>query len=82
MSNSVHTLHRVGLHVKPTMNRPIWTTVLRPKLDKLPQNRSFRAEDTVVVLSVTQRGDINWNILEKQLEKWSQILFSYTVYAC
>jgi hypothetical protein len=77
----------LGLVLAPSA---FWTTVLRPELDKLvttklPHNRSFRAEDTVVVLSVTQRGesklvkrfdglDINWNILENQLKKWSHLL--------
>jgi hypothetical protein len=67
-----------------------WTTFLRPRLDGLvstilPQNRSFRAEYTTFVLSVSQRGEsklakrcegreIDWKTLEKQLEKWSHLL--------
>ena len=66
-----------------------WTTVLRPKLDKLlarklPGNKCFRADETIVVVSVTDRTerdvnkrfdelDIDWKILEKQLETWSHL---------
>jgi hypothetical protein len=66
-----------------------WMTVLRPKLDKLlarklPQNKCFRADETTVVVSVTDRTerdvnkhfdevDIDWKILEKQLETWSHL---------
>ncbi|KAH7635727.1 hypothetical protein B0T09DRAFT_251297, partial [Sordaria sp. MPI-SDFR-AT-0083] len=51
---------------------------------KLPHNRLFRVEDTVVLLSVIQRREsklvkcfdscgINWNILENELQKWSRL---------
>ncbi|KAF4534642.1 uncharacterized protein LTHEOB_12920 [Lasiodiplodia theobromae] len=66
-----------------------WATFLRPKLDKLlarklPQNKSFRADDTAIVVSVTDRTerdlvkrfdelDIDWAILEKQLKTWSHL---------
>ena len=65
-------------------------TVLRPRLDKLsarklPQNKCFSADETIVVVSVTDRIerdvnkrfddlDIDWKILEKQLETWSPLL--------
>jgi hypothetical protein len=60
-----------------------WTTVLRPRLDKLIarkllQNKCFSADETIITVSVTDRLerninkrfnnlDINWKILEKQL---------------
>ena len=65
-------------------------TILRPKLNsllarKLPQNKSFRVDDTNVIASVTDRTerdlvkrfddlDIDWAILEKQLQTWSHLL--------
>jgi hypothetical protein len=66
-----------------------WTTVLRPRLDKLlarklSQNKYFSADERVVVVSVIDRTerdinkrfdnlDIDWKILEKQLETWSPL---------
>ncbi|XTI88347.1 hypothetical protein V2W45_1468721 [Cenococcum geophilum] len=57
-----------------------WTTKAR----KLPQNKSFRVDDTTVVVSATDRTDrnlvkrfhnldIDWTILEKQLQTWSYL---------
>lgn len=67
-----------------------WTTVLRPRLDKLaarklPQNKCFGADETIVTVSVTDRTerdvnkrfddlDIDWRMLEKQLQTWSPLL--------
>jgi hypothetical protein len=67
-----------------------WTTALRPRLDKLsarklPQNKCFSVDETIVVVSVTDRTerdinkrfddlDIDWKVLEKQLEIWSPLL--------
>ena len=66
-----------------------WDVALRSKLDKLlrkklPSNKAYRADDTNVVLSVTDRSerdlvkrfdelDIDWDVLEKQLEAWGQL---------
>lgn len=67
-----------------------WSTILRPKLNqlvakKLPRNKSFKVDDTNVMVSVTDRTerdlvkrfddlDIDWAILEKQLQTWSHLL--------
>src|SRR6266536_5928613 len=51
---------------------------------KLPQNKSYRVDDTTVVVSVTDRTDrdlvkrfddldIDWTILEKQLHAWRHL---------
>ena len=64
--------------------------VLRPRLDKLSarkllQNKYFSVDEMTVVVSVTDRIerdvnkrfddlDIDWKILEKQLETWSPLL--------
>ncbi|KAK4127978.1 hypothetical protein N657DRAFT_535153, partial [Parathielavia appendiculata] len=61
-----------------------WDIVLRPKLDKLlrkklPGNKSFKADDTNITISVTDRSerdlvkrfeelDIDWALVEKQLQ--------------
>jgi len=66
-----------------------WTTVLRSKLNnllarKLPQNKSYRVDDTSVVVFVTDRTErdlvkrfddlnIEWTILEKQLQTWGYL---------
>jgi hypothetical protein len=66
-----------------------WTTVLQPRLDKLSarkllQNKCFSTDETIVVVSVTDRTerdvnkrfddlDIDWKIVEKQLETWSHL---------
>lgn len=66
-----------------------WEVVLRSKLDKLlrkklPSNKAFRADDTNIVLSVTDRSerdlvkrfdelDIDWRVIEKQLEAWGHL---------
>ncbi|KAK3353543.1 hypothetical protein B0T25DRAFT_623475 [Lasiosphaeria hispida] len=72
-----------------------WGTFLQPKLEKLldkklPPNKVYKAEETNVVVSVTDRSerdlvkrfdelDIEWAILEKQLQTWSRLfLFSST----
>ena len=52
---------------------------------KLPQNKCFSVDETIVVVSVTDRTerdvnkrfddlDIDWKVLEKQLEIWSPLL--------
>jgi hypothetical protein len=67
-----------------------WETFLQPKLEKLldkklPSNKSFKADETNVVVSVTDRSerdlvkrfdelDIEWPILEKQLQVWRRLL--------
>lgn len=66
-----------------------WRILLRPKLDrllhkKLPPNKSFRADDTNVSVSVTDRSErdlvkrfdelnIEWKIIEKQLQAWGHL---------
>ncbi|KAK5651141.1 hypothetical protein OQA88_13235 [Cercophora sp. LCS_1] len=66
----------------------LWDTLLQPKLKKLldkklPSNKVYKAEETNVVVSVTDRSernlvkrfdelDIEWAILEKQLQTWSR----------
>lgn len=66
-----------------------WGTFLQPKLEKLldkklPPNKVYKAEETNVVVSVTDRSerdlvkrfdelDIEWAILEKQLQTWSRL---------
>jgi hypothetical protein len=63
---------------------PFWNTVLRPKLEKLvrqklPVNKSFRAEDTNVTVSLTGRSerdlvkrfdelDIDWTVFRGQAD--------------
>jgi hypothetical protein len=64
-----------------------WHRFLQPKLKKLlnkklPPNKSFKADD--IVVSATDRSerdlvkrfdelDIEWSILEKQLQAWSKL---------
>ncbi|KAK4243077.1 hypothetical protein C7999DRAFT_36603 [Corynascus novoguineensis] len=64
--------------------RAFWDTFLQPKLEKLldkklPPNKSYKAKETNVVVSVTDRSewdlvkrfdelDIEWPILEGQLQ--------------
>ncbi|KAK4123132.1 hypothetical protein N657DRAFT_634331 [Parathielavia appendiculata] len=66
-----------------------WHRFLQPKLEKLldkklPPNKSFKADETNVVVSVTDRSerdlvnrfdelDIEWPILEKQLQAWNVV---------
>jgi len=66
-----------------------WISELKPKLDrlianKLSSNRSFRPDDTSVVVSVKDRTkrdfvkrfdglDIDWNIIDRKLESWSHL---------
>jgi len=61
-----------------------WGRVLQPKLEKLlqkklPLNKSFRADDIMVAVSVTDRAerdlikrfdelDIDWQVIERQLQ--------------
>jgi hypothetical protein len=65
-----------------------WRTALCAKLEKLlhkkmPPNKSFKADDTNITVSVTDRSQrdlvkcfdelaVDWNIVEKQLQAWSQ----------
>jgi len=66
-----------------------WQVVLEPKLQrllnkKLPRNKYIRCDDTNIVVSVTGRSerdlvkrfeetDIDWPIIEKQLEAWGEL---------
>ena len=66
-----------------------WHRFLQPKLEKLldkklPPNKSFKADETNVVVSVADRLerdlvkrfdelDIEWPILERQLQAWSKL---------
>ncbi|KAJ9130191.1 hypothetical protein NKR23_g12307 [Pleurostoma richardsiae] len=64
-----------------------WRRTLRPKLEKLllkklPSNKSFKADDTNITVSVrSQRAlvksfdelDIDWTVVEKQLQTWSHL---------
>ncbi|KZL85758.1 hypothetical protein CI238_10898 [Colletotrichum incanum] len=66
-----------------------WTRTLRHKLDrlvtkKLPSNKSFKIDDTDVVVSVRDRTqhdlvkrfddlDIDWNVVERQMKNWSHL---------
>jgi hypothetical protein len=66
-----------------------WDRFLRPKLEKLlekklPLNKLFKADETNVMVSVTDRSerdlvkqfnelDIEWPILERQLQAWSKL---------
>jgi hypothetical protein len=55
----------IARYTKPNLvlaPNAFWTTILRPKLNKLsarklPQNKFFRADNTTVVVSVTDRTD-------------------------
>jgi hypothetical protein len=67
-----------------------WRSTLRPKLEKLlqkkiPPNKSFKADDTNIIVSVTDRSQrdlvkcfdelaIDWTVVEKQLQTWSHLL--------
>jgi hypothetical protein len=66
-----------------------WLTALRPKLErvlhkKTAPNKSFKADDTNITVSVTDRSQrdlvkcfdelaIDWTVVEKQLHAWSHL---------
>ncbi|EAQ88970.1 hypothetical protein CHGG_05589 [Chaetomium globosum CBS 148.51] len=78
--------HRADLVLVP---RAFWAAILQPKLEKLLDkkllpNKAYKAEETNVVVSVTDRSerdlvkrfdelDIEWAILERQLQAWSRL---------
>ena len=66
-----------------------WDRALHSKLEKLlrkklPPNKSFRADDTTVTVSITDRSErdlvkrfdeleIDWSVIERQLQAWSHL---------